>query len=156
MAESNDPTVGRRNHAARVGIRIAITSAMLLAFGAHLIWPHLLIDHIAVALLAIATVPWLGSVLKSVEITGLGKAEFLQQIQELNAKVDDVTEQAKAATQSSSFASGATATSLELGEPRQYSPEAILRFLGQHYVHVREAMPRGWKRTAEVPKFSGE
>jgi len=139
-------------------LRVVITIGALIFIAVHLTWPKLGIDNIAIALLVIALVPWLSSIFKSIEVTGLGKVEFLQQaVERLTTTVADVKAQADAATQKSSFAAGATdATLSDLGQKQNYTPENILLFLAQQYVRVREAMPHGWQRTEEVTTIFGE
>jgi hypothetical protein len=53
---------------------ISLLACVLLI--AHLIWPDLKIDTITVTLFAIAVVPWLGSLFKSLELPGGWKFEF--------------------------------------------------------------------------------
>jgi hypothetical protein len=138
--------------------RVVITIGALIFLGVHLLWPKLGIDNIAIALLVIALVPWLSSIFKSIEVTGLGKIEFLQEaVRQLTSTVEDVKAQADASTQKSSFAAGAAdAALLDLGTKQAYSPETILLHLAQHYVEVRKAMPSGWQRTEEVTSIFGE
>lgn len=57
-------------------MRVAITAIALLVAAIHLIWPGLKIDATTVALLAIAMIPWLGSVFRSIEVSGIGKVEY--------------------------------------------------------------------------------
>jgi hypothetical protein len=49
--------------------------AILLAVG-HLIWPNAKIDAITIILIAIAVLPWLGSIFKSIELPGGVKVEY--------------------------------------------------------------------------------
>jgi hypothetical protein len=146
------------SEAKRTGFRIFITVGALIFLAVHLAWPKMGIDNIAIALLVIALVPWLSSIFKSIEVTGLGKVEFLQrEVRRLNATVADVRAQANAATENSSFVSGTVnATLNEMGAKQGYNPETVLQHLARRYVEVRNALPRGWKRTAEVTQIFGE
>jgi hypothetical protein len=153
----------KEDSAAQVGpkpslLRVVITLGALMFLGVHLGWPKIGIDNIAIALLVIALVPWLSSIFKSIEVTGLGKVEFLQKtVNQLTSTVADVKAQADAATQKSSFAAGATDAALsDLGKKQDYTAENILLFLAQQYVEVRKAMPSGWQRTDAVTTIFGE
>jgi len=42
----------------------------------HLLWPKLAIDAITIAFVAIAVLPWLAPIFKSIELPGIGKVEF--------------------------------------------------------------------------------
>jgi hypothetical protein len=59
----------------------AVTSVALTGVAAHLIWPNLKIDTIALALLFAAAIPWLLPLFKEIEFPGGLKLEF----QELQA-----------------------------------------------------------------------
>lgn len=58
----------------QVGMIITVVAAV--AGIAHAFLPSVKIDWITVALIIIAAVPWLGPILKSLEITGIGKVEL--------------------------------------------------------------------------------
>lgn len=53
-----------------------ITVASLILVGVHLYWPNLKIDGITLGLLAFAVLPWLRSIIKSVELPGGLKVEL--------------------------------------------------------------------------------
>jgi|ERR1043166_2409803 hypothetical protein len=57
-------------------MRIAITLTALAVAAAHLVWPRLAIDGITALLMAVAIVPWLQPLLKSLELPGGLKIEF--------------------------------------------------------------------------------
>jgi hypothetical protein len=57
-------------------IQVGISGGALLLVAARLIWPSLRIDGTTVMLIALALVPWLGSVLKSVELPGMIKFQY--------------------------------------------------------------------------------
>ena len=67
-------------------LRLIISFVAISIAIVHLIFPSLKIDSITVALLLIATVPWLSPLLKSIELPGGLKVEF----QELKDKVDSM------------------------------------------------------------------
>jgi hypothetical protein len=57
-------------------LQIGISCFACALLVVHLIWPGLKIDAIALTLFAIAIVPWLGSLFKSLELPGGWKFEF--------------------------------------------------------------------------------
>ena len=67
--------------------RIVTLAALVLAL-AHLIWPKLAIDAITLGLLAIAVVPWLAPLIKSLELPGGWKVE-LQEMYQVSARAQD-------------------------------------------------------------------
>jgi methyl-accepting chemotaxis protein len=84
----------------RVVVSIVVTAVALGFVVAHLIWPDLEIDAIALAFAGIAIVPWLGPLLESIEFPGGFKATFREveaRIQEVQQTTQDVKETAQAA-----------------------------------------------------------
>lgn len=75
----------------RIGITI---SAVALALAvAHVIWPHVKIDGVAVVLLALATVPWLAPIFNSIELPGGWRFEYRQiqrDVQQVKHRVGEV------------------------------------------------------------------
>jgi hypothetical protein len=61
--------------------RTAISVLALGALSSHLFVPQLKLDPVALGLLVVAVVPWLSSVVKSLEVPGAGKIEF-QEVRE--------------------------------------------------------------------------
>lgn len=59
-------------------IQFSITLGALAVAIVHLLWPGLKIDAVTVALVTIATLPWLAPLFKSIEIPGLVKVEFAE------------------------------------------------------------------------------
>lgn len=60
--------------------------ALLLAL-AHIIWPHLAIDAVALALILIAILPWLAPIIKSLELPGGWRVEF-QELQKAASRAE--------------------------------------------------------------------
>ncbi|QJR13584.1 hypothetical protein [Usitatibacter palustris] len=69
-------------------VRNVVTLGALALAIVHVIFPSLAIDGITLALVAIAIVPWLAPLLKSLELPGGWKVEF-QELQKIAAKADD-------------------------------------------------------------------
>ena len=70
-------------------LRTTITAVALLLAAVHLIWPMLTIDAITVVLLAIALIPWLAPLFKSLELPGGFKVEF-RDLQRAGQKAETV------------------------------------------------------------------
>jgi hypothetical protein len=88
------------NTSGRVVVSIVVTLVALAFVVAHLIWPDLEIDAIALAFVGIAIVPWLGPLLESIEFPGGFKATFREveaRIQEVHQTTQDVKETAQEA-----------------------------------------------------------
>lgn len=58
--------------------KVAVSTLALLGLGTHVARPDLKIDSISLGLLLLALLPWLSSIIKSVDMPGLGKIEFQQ------------------------------------------------------------------------------
>jgi hypothetical protein len=82
----------------RVFVSIAITVVALAGIGVHLFWPGLPIDAIALALVGIAILPWLGPILESIELPGGFKAT-LREVKETTQEVKETTEAALSRTE---------------------------------------------------------
>ena len=81
-------------------LQILISVVAVLAFVARLIWPNLNIDPTGAFLLVVALLPWLGPLIKSVELPGGYKIELQD--------VKDATEQVVAAPKVATFATSQT------------------------------------------------
>ena len=68
VAQSERPSLKRLRQVVSLG-------ALLLAL-AHIVWPQLAIDAVALALIVIAILPWLAPLVKSLELPGGWKVEF--------------------------------------------------------------------------------
>jgi hypothetical protein len=55
----------------------------------HIFWPNLAIDAITLALIAIAIVPWLAPIFKSLEFPGGWKVEFKEQLQKAANRAEE-------------------------------------------------------------------
>jgi hypothetical protein len=74
-------------------LALAISVAALLIAAVHLVWPGLEIDAVTLVLLAIAAVPWLAPIFKSIELPGGWKFEYQQiqeQVKEVERRVEGV------------------------------------------------------------------
>jgi hypothetical protein len=69
-------------------LRSWVTLGALSVALAHVVFPTLAIDAIALALVMVAVVPWLAPLFKALELPGGWKVEF-QELQKVAAKADD-------------------------------------------------------------------
>ena len=89
---------GATQQGGRVVVSIAVTAVALAFVVAHLIWPDLEIDAIALAFVGIAIVPWLGPLLESIEFPGGFKANF-REVQQRIEEVKKTTDEALTRTE---------------------------------------------------------
>jgi hypothetical protein len=66
--------------------QVVSLGALLLAL-AHIVWPQLAIDAVALALIVIAILPWLAPLVKSLELPGGWKVEF-QELQKAASRAE--------------------------------------------------------------------
>ncbi|MFH9663285.1 hypothetical protein ACH4NF_34105 [Streptomyces sp. NPDC017248] len=74
-------------------VALLVTVAGVGAAVLHVLAPDLRIDGIVVMLFAIAAVPWLGELLRSIEVPGFARIEF----RDIERRIDDVQRTANAA-----------------------------------------------------------
>src|SRR5215203_4537569 len=89
---------GATQQRGRVVVSIVVTVVALAFVVAHLIWPDLEIDAIALAFVGVAIVPWLGPLLESIELPGGFKASF-REVKDTIQDVKETTEAALSQTQ---------------------------------------------------------
>jgi hypothetical protein len=71
-------------------LRQLVTLVALALVLGHLVWPSLAIDAITLTLLAVAVVPWLAPLFKSLELPGGWKVEFQEQLRETVERAEQV------------------------------------------------------------------
>jgi methyl-accepting chemotaxis protein len=84
---------------ARRMVSIVITTVAIAAIVAHLLRPALAIDVIALVLVGIAILPWLGPILESIELPGGFKATLREVKDATLREVEKTTQEAKATAQ---------------------------------------------------------
>jgi hypothetical protein len=82
----DDPNPAVPAHTLKRLRQIVTLGALVLAL-AHLIWPDLAIDSVTLVLIAIALVPWLAPIFKSLQFPGGWKVEF-QELQRAAQRAD--------------------------------------------------------------------
>jgi len=128
-------------------LRIFLTTFAMAVICVHLRWPALKIDAVTLGLIAIALLPWLSSVIKSVEVTGVGKVEFQEvknEVEEMRGAIQSVGNKAEFAV--------AAATETGAARAPQVAPagEDVVGALAQEYAEIRRRMPSGPARTAAM------
>jgi hypothetical protein len=69
-----------------VTLRVIVSLAAGVAAAAHMVFPAFIPDAIAAGLILLALVPWLSPIIKTIEVTGVGKLELqVQQVREKQA-----------------------------------------------------------------------
>ncbi len=121
-------------------LRWIVTIAALMLALAHLIWPKLSIDAITLGLLAIAVIPWLAPLIKSLELPGGWKVE-LQEMYQVTARAQDaglIDTQTGAPTAELSFQLIADRDpNLALAGLRIEIERRLLRLSEQHQIPLR-------------------
>src|SRR5256885_16628054 len=114
-----DQRVGRGESRSRKQVvPIVMTMAGIAGALTHVVWPHVRIDAVTVALLAVALVPWLGGLLESVELPGGGKVNYRRfeaRLAVAERQTAELGARATAASQVAQAALGA-ATGVEIAE----------------------------------------
>ena len=67
-----------------IGLRVLITFCAIAAASAHVLFSKIVPDVVSAGLIVLAFLPWVSPLIKSVEITGLGKLEF--RVEEVKAQ----------------------------------------------------------------------
>jgi len=81
-------------------LQSSITLSAVIVAIVHLLWPNLKIDAVTVALITIATLPWLAPLFKSIELPGVVKIEF-QELEQAKQEVESAGLLAKASVSTS-------------------------------------------------------
>ena len=139
------------NTSGRVVVSVVVTLVALAFVVAHLIWPDLEIDAIALAFVGIAIVPWLGPLLESIEFPGGFKATFREveaRIQEVQQTTQDVKETAQEAlSQTQDVKEMAQAALAETQAVKETAQAALTETQA-----VKETAQEALSRTEEINK----
>jgi hypothetical protein len=124
---------GAPQQGGRVVVSIVVTAVALAFVVAHLIWPDLEIDAIALAFVGIAIVPWLGPLLESIEFPGGFKANFRevqQRIEEVKKTTDEALSETQAVKETAQAALAETQAVKETAQAALSRAEEIDKKLG--------------------------
>ncbi len=134
-----------------LAIRVAVTLFAGALIIVHLATPRVALDGPTFGLIVLMVVPWLSSVFKSIEVSGVGKIEY----QDIRRQVDELKEQAGEASETATIAiatSAATATRSNTQE----SAQSMLSELVNRYQEIRAKTPRSDERTKKMDEVLGE
>lgn len=128
--------------------RLALTSVAVALAAAHLIWPHVSIDAITIALLLVAVLPWLYKLFSSITTPF-----FTVEYREIRRQLDAAT-----STAESTHQLVRANESRHLAQQTQDSSDvdATLAQLAQKYDDIRSSMPSGAARTDRMTGVVGK
>jgi hypothetical protein len=131
-----------------VYLRVLLTLVAVVVAISHATWPGLKIDGVTLGLIGLAVLPWLAPVIKSIELTGVGKIE----LQEVKAQVEEIRGQAASASQKAdtALASKATSMSSAIQIPEALSPEQRFLNLATKYNDIRRTLKPDGLRTTQA------
>lgn len=129
-------------------LRITVTIGALLVAFARLVWPDLKIDIVTLGLIALAILPWVAPLIKSIEIPGVGKVE----LREMQRHVEEAKGAAENAARQSELALAALEPSAapRVLESMPGSVEDDLWSLASGYNHIRATQRSGNTRTSAM------
>jgi hypothetical protein len=130
--------------------RPIITIVAVAMAAGHLIWPNLRIDPVTFGLFLVAGLPWLASVVRSIEVPGVGKIEM----QELERRV----ERAEGAVASAEIKSETALQQVaQPSLPQSAGEEALVELSGlvKQYAEARSQQPRSTARTHYLTQLVG-
>lgn len=134
----------------RLAARICVTVVGLALAVAHTLWPQIKLDAFTGAFLAVALVPWLAFMVKSVEIPGALKLELESLANEVRGAAADARRAETSARNSAAIASTAPIAALRAGGRTE-----DLGALVAEYARIRGTQPSGPKRTALMTRVFG-
>lgn len=127
-------------------LRALISAVAVAAVVVKIVYPNA-VDVITLGLIVLAFVPWLAPIVKSLELTGLGKVEF----RELIAKVDEAKGAASNADRKAELALAGARSAGEARQPDNVeTPEQELGRLVEEYNRIRATQPAGALRTSSL------
>lgn len=140
----------KRNSEKRLRVLITIIGVLLIA--AHLIWPGAKIDAITLGLVVLACLPWLSSIIKSIEIPGVGKLELQEikdQLKENRGAIESVAQKAEFAVADTTAGPEAA----RIADPALATGgKEILTGQINEYNRLRKDLTSGAQRTTEMTK----
>lgn len=136
---------------------VVVSTVAVVGTAAHLIFPELKIDAVAVGLLVIAALPWLGYLFDSVEMPGGWRVQYRQRLERSEQDARDARDEAAKAREDAQIAVGvAGVTGLRgsrLIDPDE-EPLAAVRRLAGEYVALRQTAASS-ERTATATRLFG-
>ncbi|HEX8211234.1 MAG TPA: hypothetical protein VF584_13755 [Longimicrobium sp.] len=131
-------------------LRIAVTTIALALAAAHHLWPEIRIDAFTGILLVVSALPWVGSIIKAVELPGGVKLE----LQEIRHEASEARGAAESAALQAGAALAAT-TATTAPNPVDGSQIPGFEQLAAEYNHIRETMNRSPARLSAMNAVAG-
>src|SRR6478672_8853058 len=130
-----------------MALRIVIAAVAVIALTIHLSYPTLALDSFSLGAIVFGLLPWLGAIIKSIELPGGAKFE----LQALEEKIDTARGAAESADQKADLALASRATGITMGaESQADKPQPTLAYLSERYNNVRASLKPGDERTIEM------
>jgi hypothetical protein len=129
-----------------LALRCLVTVAALTAAAAHVLFPALVPDAITAGFLLLAILPWLGPLIKSVEVSGFGKIE----LRELERKAEEAIGAALSAAQKADVALAAGLGSPAEARKPVLQQHAELDVLAEEYNNIRKHDRSGPARSSAM------
>lgn len=128
-------------------VQVTVSVVALIALFIHKFFPAFQIDDITLILLGIAVLPWLTSLIKTVEVKGIGKVEF----QALEQKVSDMSGAVQSVGNKAELALATPTETLAAGgaEQDELAKNRMLK-LANEYEHIRNTQSSGTTRTSAM------
>jgi hypothetical protein len=132
---------GTENDRRMLWTSVIVTAVAIAVLVAHLVWPNLKIDFVTVALLAVASIPWLRGIVSSVDLPGGTSIKLAAR------------QRAVARDQQETIDAVRTVATAGKAVP---SDEKLVRIyeLADEYERLREAMPSGRHRTQSMGQIA--
>jgi hypothetical protein len=137
-----------KNNNTRLKILVSAVAVIFLIL--RYVCPNLVIDGITIGLILLALIPWLAPIIKSIEITGIGKVE----LQDLKNEVEKIKGAVESVEQKAEYA----AASVPEKDTANFnkSDHESLKELANKYVETRKNLRSSPERTAIMTKIFKE
>ena len=128
-------------------IRISVTVGAVTFAAVHLARPNVKIDGVLLGLLAVAVLPWLGSIFESVEGAGwkLTYRQLQEKLETTREELETTKGEVASTRQRADFIESTGVSDLRPGSPVEEMQQLITR-----YDNIRESMKSGPERTREM------
>ncbi|MDH6120351.1 hypothetical protein ABH930_004754 [Kitasatospora sp. GAS204A] len=137
--------------ARRQVVPLVVSTAALGIALVHVLRPDLKIDTITVVLLVVALLPWLGTLIESIEFPGGGKVQYRQ----LRAETAEARQEADEARQEAGEAVRTALAAVSAQAAIEQATPADVERLAARYTELRQSMSSGAARTRQVDRLVG-
>jgi hypothetical protein len=127
-------------------LKCVVTAGALAAATIHVLLPQIVPDAITAGCLLVAVLPWLASLIKTVEVPGIGKIE----LRELKREAEAAMGAARSASQKADLAIASNSASETAMSVRQPVSASEVDALADEYDQIRASQKKGAGRTAAM------